>query len=287
MTVPHRLGDGGLGAAATASGLGCPAVRGRSLVAFNSATHSDNKIHDDAVAQRFGFTGGLVPGVDVYAYLSWGPASAWGLDWLEHGTMQARFGKPAYDGDEVQVEADDGDGAIDLRLRNAAGDLLSEGTATLAGQPAPDPARYPTAPLPVVRPAASPQSLAAGTVLGTWEVEWRADAASAYLADARETLAVYADEGVAHPGWVLRQANRILAANVVLGPWIHVGSEVAHHGVVRDGQTVSCRGRVAAEYERKGHRFVQLDLLVSADDRPVATIDHTAIYLPRQVSEAS
>jgi hypothetical protein len=40
-----------------------------SVVAFNTATASTNKIHDDQVAQQLGFRGGLVPGVDVYAYL--------------------------------------------------------------------------------------------------------------------------------------------------------------------------------------------------------------------------
>jgi hypothetical protein len=29
--------------------------------AFNTATASQNRIHDDEVAQRFGFRGGLVP----------------------------------------------------------------------------------------------------------------------------------------------------------------------------------------------------------------------------------
>src|SRR5215218_6636973 len=48
--------------------------------AFNTATASDNKIHDDEVARRFGFSGGLVPGVDVYAYLTRAPAAAWGLE---------------------------------------------------------------------------------------------------------------------------------------------------------------------------------------------------------------
>ena len=38
--------------------------------AFNTAKASENKIHDDEVARRFGFGGGLVPGVDVYAYMA-------------------------------------------------------------------------------------------------------------------------------------------------------------------------------------------------------------------------
>ena len=37
--------------------------------AYNTAQQSENKIHDDAVARRFGFSGGLVPGVDVMAYM--------------------------------------------------------------------------------------------------------------------------------------------------------------------------------------------------------------------------
>jgi len=47
-----------------------------SLVAFNTATASANKIHDDTVAASLGFRGGLVPGVDVYAYLCHPPASS-------------------------------------------------------------------------------------------------------------------------------------------------------------------------------------------------------------------
>ena len=50
-------------------------MRTHELVAYNTAIASDNKIHDDSVAHQFGFKGGLVPGVDVYAYLCWGPVS--------------------------------------------------------------------------------------------------------------------------------------------------------------------------------------------------------------------
>lgn len=55
------------------------------VVARNIDPHADNRIHDDDVAQRFGFTGALVPGVEVFAYATsplvaaWGPATAAGL----------------------------------------------------------------------------------------------------------------------------------------------------------------------------------------------------------------
>src|SRR6266478_2886357 len=45
--------------------------------AYNTSKQSENKIHDDAVARRFGFSGGLVPGVDVMAYMMHLPVSKW------------------------------------------------------------------------------------------------------------------------------------------------------------------------------------------------------------------
>ena len=43
--------------------------------AYNTAHDSENKIHDDATARRFGFGGGLVPGVDVYGYITHMPVA--------------------------------------------------------------------------------------------------------------------------------------------------------------------------------------------------------------------
>ncbi len=59
--------------------------------AFNSAKTSDNKIHDDAVARQYGFAGGLVPGVDVYAYMTHAPVAHWGRDWLAGGSRKTSW----------------------------------------------------------------------------------------------------------------------------------------------------------------------------------------------------
>ena len=66
--------------------------------AFNLSHASENKIHDDTVAQKLGFAGGLVPGVEVYAYACHPAVQRWGRLWLERGQMQCRFLKPVYDG---------------------------------------------------------------------------------------------------------------------------------------------------------------------------------------------
>ena len=54
-----------------------------------------------------------------------------------------------------------------------------------------------------------------------------------------------------------------------------------HHDVVRDGEEVTARGLVTKEWDHKGHRFVELDVLHLANLRPVARTTHTAIYRPR------
>ncbi|MDH4147268.1 MAG: hypothetical protein OEY23_19095 [Acidimicrobiia bacterium] len=261
-------------------------MRTRQIQAFNTATKSDNKIHDDEVARRFGFTGGLVPGVDVYGYLSWGPVSEWGIDWLERGTAETRFGSPTYDGQTVSVEWDEPRAV----LRNPDGVEVAWLEATLADRaPRLDPAAHGVGelPEPEARPDASEASLPQGLVLGAVGRRFSyAQEGERYLADARETLDLYVRERVAHPAWLLRFANEVLARNVVLGPWIHVGSRIENLAVVRDGQMVQCRASVVANYERKGHRFVDLDVVVLADDQPVNRIAHTAIYLPRQVAAA-
>jgi len=260
------------------------------VVAFNTATQSDNKIHDDEVARKFGFTGGLVPGVDVYAYLTHLPAETWGLDWLTSGTMRGRFHSPVFDGETVTVSVVehsevDGGPRVKLELRNKAGDLCAEGEASMPGAlDAPSASLWPDVPVAKAPPPASPLSLPVGTAFGLPAHGFHAGKAGEYLDDVRETLSLYADEGIAHPGWLLRDANYVLSANVRLGPWIHVESVTRHHALVHDGQVVQTRALVTREWEHKGHRFVDLDVAVLADDAVAHRITHTAIYAPRQVA---
>jgi hypothetical protein len=250
-----------------------------SLVAFNTATASTNRIHDDAVARTLGFRGGLVPGVDVYAYLTHPPVVAWGREWLERGTMRARFVQPVYDGDRTEV-IPTGEGA--LEVRDPSGAVCATAVASCPdGVPAVDPADWPDVPQSADPPPAAPEHLVPGTPFGLAPHGFHVGPAADYLAAVREEAPIYADEGIAHPGWILRDANYVLSANVRLGPWIHVESSVQHLGVAHDGATVSARAVVTAEWEHKGHRFVTLDVLHLADTRPIARTEHTAIYRPR------
>src|SRR5947209_3295833 len=107
--------------------------------AYNTAHESENKIHDDATARRFGFGGGLVPGIDVYGYMTHLPVMRWGRAWLERGTAECRFLKPVYDGDIATVTASEAGGALDIVLESR-GEICATGRAALPAAMPPAPA---------------------------------------------------------------------------------------------------------------------------------------------------
>lgn len=249
-------------------------------MAHNTATQSSNRMHDDTVAATYGFAGGLVPGVDVWAYMTRPCIDRWGIAFVERGIMDARFSAPVYDGEQVHVSLDE-DGL--LELRGPDGTVRATGTAALVHEgDLPPPVDIDEAEAPDPVPDATPELLSPGTVLGTLRFTYRQEVATQYLDEIRETSPVYDHGAVGHPGTFARQANFVLSSSVRLGPWIHVGTTSWHRGVVRDGQTVETRGVVVDEREHKGHRFVDLDVEVTADRRPVWSARHTAIWRPRR-----
>jgi acyl dehydratase len=257
--------------------------------AFNTASASENRIHDDETARRFGFHGGLVPGVEVYAYMAHMPVARYGLAWLERGGLECRFLKPVYDGHTAFVLADDEGDGLALSVESD-GETCATGRGFLGSASSSPPSvdqlsgAVPTA----ARPPASLTSLAVGRALGIAPVCIDRERLARYLADVRETEGLYAREGIAHPGQILRLANAALMENVVLGPWIHVGSRVENFALVRLGDRLTLRSRIAANREHKGHAIVELEALVVANGAAVvAGIRHTAIWRPRQVADAA
>src|ERR1700730_5646383 len=159
--------------------------------AHNAAIHSENKIHDDDVARRLGFRGGLVPGVTVYAYMTHPVVAVFGRPWLERGTMTSRFHQPFYEGDTVTVSAAAvAPAAVDaatleLTATNDSGTVCATGRASLPAVAAPlgrlRPADYPEEPVPDDAAPATPEALAALDVLGRLESGFHADRAHGFL----------------------------------------------------------------------------------------------------------
>jgi len=102
----------------------------------NMFTGADASIHNDAVASKLGFKGGTVPGsihMDQFVPLL---LDIYGDAWFERGDISTYFTQATVDNERVRATAVAGDERTRLQMHNEAGDLILEGTASLA---APDP----------------------------------------------------------------------------------------------------------------------------------------------------
>jgi hypothetical protein len=223
------------------------------LVAVNTDLESENRMHSDEVARQYGFRAGLVPGVDVFEYMVQAVLEAGDPRWLDAvGYGELRLLKPYYDGDPVQIQLDP-----ENRMVSAVDHASLRYGRESTEVPAPPPFRE----LPAIRPRASVDSLAPGTVLGTLRKNLRHNESM----KARELLEL---------------ANRILMQNVILEPWIHTGSQIHWCGAA-ELREVEVRGQIIGQYDRKGHGFIQMRahfLDVARNGKIAAWVDHTAIW---------
>jgi hypothetical protein len=247
--------------------------------ARNLAVDSDNKIHDDDVAARLGFAGGLVPGVELFAYAAHPFVEAWEREFLESGRLELRFRRPIYDGDVVEVvpAAEKHWWAALLTVDGDDPDQVrSVGWAEQHTTPTEPRQRYHSTPLPD-RPHPTTGELPTGPMGSVTEAADRSEH-DAYLDGIGETHPLFRSDGLVHPGALLRMVNNVLMQNVALGPWIHTASDCRFLATARVPCTLHCHGVITECFEQNGNAYVRYDALVTADGQPVAEVDHTAIY---------
>jgi len=260
-------------------------------IAFNQAAESDNKIHSDEVARKYGFGGGLVPGITVFAYLVHPAVEAWGLDWLESGASDVVLRKPLYDGGVFHVEIEpDGASAYRGRVLDADRRVCADGRVSVpefAGRPVRR-RGDPPAPSPDARPDGTREAFERlrERGMGSVRVEWHAGAHDArYTRDLGDMpLLVRPDQaGFANPGFALGLANGVLDANARLTAWIHAQSEIRNYAAIPLGATLIVEGEVVDLFDRGGHQFVDLDVAAFLEpDTPALTARHRAIYRLRE-----
>ena len=238
--------------------------------AKNCSTDSENTIHADDAAREHGFRGGLVPGVVVYGYAVKPVIDFYGTAWLERGRMQIRFQQPVYDGDEVVVRAQV-DTGMELTVSTDGVCAVAQAGLELSAE-APLPAAIAALPNDAERPQANGETLIPGTVLGA--LNCRLDSSTSRVFAALNE----APSEPAHPAVLLELSNRVLMRNFRLGPWLHVSSIVTNFSTVRDGAEVEARSRITGSFERKGHEFVVVEVVVLEGGRAIEHVTHTAIY---------
>lgn len=267
----------------------------------NASTQSENRMHSDDIARSFGFRGGLVPGVAVFAHMTHPMVERFGLDWLAQGEAEVSFAKPAYEGEFLTIGASapgDGAGTIDVVCANAAGESLARMTARVAARPAPADARSDIAPAERTNRTVTVVPSLADRPVVTWDLmeigkpfpalAWQPTQADnlEWCRDVRDELPIYreGDSPALHPGFALRQANHVLRGRFVLPAWIHVASRLRFLEPLRVGQAYEVRAIPEEKWEKKGHEFVRLYVAIRNGDRTVAEVLHTAIFRPRKVA---
>jgi hypothetical protein len=256
-------------------------------------------MHRDDVAAQYGFPGGLVPGVGLFAYLTQPVVAAWGRDWLTRGTIAIRFLKPVLDGERLTVHArrqeDTTHPVLALELRNVQGLRCAIATAELPSQAPslPDLANYPPRHLPAPGALLPARIESVGSLprpLGSLEfpARWQSpvEGPEPFVDALCDPSPIYrGDKAACHPALVVAYANFLLMQNFDLGPWLHVASHVRYFALPREGELVALRGRIVAAYVKRGHEFVEADLaLFDTAQRPLAQILHTAIIRPAHPS---
>jgi hypothetical protein len=254
----------------------------------NASEHSENRMHSDEVARRFGFRAALVPGVTVFAHMTRPLVERLGERWLGKGIAEVSFAKPAYEGDVLTVttRADASGSGYALECTNAEGTELARMSSHVpASAPAIDPrSDMPPAPPIAERPLVTWELMEVGKPFPA--LRWAPTAAdnAQWCEDVRDDLGIYrnGEDAPIHPGLALRQANFVLRNRFTLPAWIHTGSRIVFHDVLRVGREYEVRAVPEEKWERKGHQFVRLYVAIRGGSGTMAEIAHTAIFNPRR-----
>lgn len=242
--------------------------------ARNYSETTENRIHSDDVAAGFGFAGGLVPGVAVFGHMTYPLVESLGEDWLCRYQANVRLRLPAYDGDELVIRHTTS-GDQHTVLCHARELLLAE-LHTGPCEPSDVAPIAPGAEAPE-RPEIHWENVFVDEPFPAWH--WTPDAIenAEAAAQVEDDLALYRS-GIVHPHAILSTANRTFTRRYFLPAWLHVGSEIRFHRLLRVGDNVEVRTVPTAKWERKGHEFVDLRILYLVAGEVATEIVHTSIF---------
>jgi hypothetical protein len=252
----------------------------------NASEQSENRMHSDDVARQFGFRGALVPGVTVFSHMTRPLVERHGEQWLARGVADVTFFKPAYEGDLLTVRTNRAEsGAYELTCTNEEGVELARMASEIAATARPVDARSDLAPAadPGDRPVVTWDLMEIGRPFPALRWSPTQDDNRVWCEDNRDDLPLFlaGPQAPVHPGFVLRQANFALRNRFTLPAWIHTGSRIVFHDVIRLGNDYEVRAVPEEKWERKGHQMVRLYVAIRSGAKTYAEVLHTAIFRPR------
>ena len=253
------------------------------VVARNFSEASENRIHSDEIAKKYGFKGALVPGVAVYGHLTYPLVASLGETWLGGSVGTVRLMKPAYHGDKLLVALASEGTHHTVTCHNADGELLAELKSELPDElpdelPEPhDLASFGTAYKHPERVVISWENVVPGQPFAPWEVTVTEEINAKYTDEVADVLPLY-QQGYAHPHFLQSIANTALTNEYTMPTWMHVGTETRHRAAVRVGDTLTVKSATLERWERKGHEFIKAYVSLWRGDELTTDMLHTAIF---------
>lgn len=257
-----------------------------SILAFNNAQSSENRIHSDEIAAKFGFKGALVSGANLFGYLSQPLVAHYRESWLQTNIINVEFIKPAYQDDLLTIKTkdlscDSSSRAHCTYMYNAENQLLAKLKSSQPDQ------------LPEVNQLAQiyrkPEELKRQEI--SWDIinenkpwptyVWKPTQEDNLqrVSTQRDQCAIYqSTRGHIHPYYLLESCNKALMRKFIMPAWIHTGSRLILRKPLQVGQTIEIRTTPAQKWERKGHQFVKLYIAMLTDNTVALEAEHIAIF---------
>jgi hypothetical protein len=235
--------------------------------ALNTAPDSENQIHSDDLAKRYGFKGGLVPGVTVSAYLLHPVIESSGMAWLEKGYANCKITSPLYDGENFEVISEiPREGQTNTFLKNEDGKIIANAESKIL-ENIPSKPKYRGDLLIQEEFKAPIASFAEWKKLKkegckAFKFHWGGDNPLIYLSDEKKLPLILqpSKSGHANLSFLLGCANWILAGNAFMNPWVHLETKSQNYKAVSIETTLIAEMSVIDFYEKKGHEFIEVEV---------------------------
>jgi acyl dehydratase len=247
-----------------------------------------NPIHSTEVARRFGFDRALVGGVTVWGWATPVIIEALGEAWLDRGWAAFAFRQPTYPGDAMTIVATpdaDVPGAWSVTMTNHEGVDCVRATVGLGDGPWIDefvtPVRTEGAAEPAPKPPLVLDEARTGEDWIPMANELSIDEAREFARDAQHSddpRFVGAQPRI-HPAWLAARAESVMRHNWAIPSSMHTRSRVQHLAPASPGGVITSSAHLLAAYERRGHHFVDFDVLIRADDgTDLVRLRHTTAF---------
>ena len=252
----------------------------------------ENKAHTREGAQALGFRGSIVGGAIVYGQMIRPLVERYGEAWLGCHWFDLRFTAPAFDEDwvtsHITPDTDsDQPHAFSVRARNEEGRELIVMRTHIPDSP------------PSVDTLASlePIDWEGERELGTWErmelnkpfrrFRWRLTMSQhlSYCDKTNEALEIFrqGDTPPVHPGLVMAHGSFAVQNQFKMPFWIHAGSTLLTHGLIRVGDEVELRCVPIEKWKRGENEWVKFYQVYIVNDQPVVEVWKSSIikFVPR------